>query len=105
MYGDRRPYPTALIEVSAPELSRFARARGIVDGDYAELVRHPEVIRRVGQIVEAKNAEVQSYARVKKFALVPEAFSEAAGEMTPTQKVRRRVVAARYAAVLESLYA
>ena len=105
VYGDRRPYPTALIEVSAPELSRFARARGIVDGDYAELVRHPEVIRRVGQIVEAKNAEVQSYARVKKFALVPEAFSEAAGEMTPTQKVRRRVVAARYAAVLESLYA
>jgi long-chain acyl-CoA synthetase len=54
--------------------------------------------------VDAKNAELHSYARVKKFALVPQAFSEAAGEMTPTQKVRRRVVATRYAALLESLY-
>lgn len=104
VYGDRRPYPTALIEVSAQELSRFARAHGILDGDYAQLVRHPTVVRRVGQIVEAKNAEVQSYARVKKFALVPAEFTEAAGEMTPTQKVKRRVVAARYAALLESLY-
>jgi long-chain acyl-CoA synthetase len=104
VYGDRRPYPTALIEVSAPELTRFARTEGILDGDYAQLVRHPTVVRRVAQIVEAKNAEVQSYARVKKFALVPIEFTEAAGEMTPTQKVKRRVVAARYAALLESLY-
>jgi len=104
VYGDRRPYPTALIEVSAQELSRFAQAQGILDGDYAQLVRHPTVVRRVGQIVEAKNAEVQSHARVKKFALVPAEFTEAAGEMTPTQKVKRRVVAVRYAALLESLY-
>ena len=105
VYGDRRPYPTALIEVSAPELRRFARARGILDGDYAQLVRHPEVVGRVAQIVEAKNAEVQSYARVKRFGLVPAEFTEAAGEMTPTQKMKRKVVAARYAALLDSLYA
>jgi long-chain acyl-CoA synthetase len=104
VYGDRRPYPTALIAVSPSELRRFARAEGIVDGDYAQLVRHPEVVRRVAQIVEAKNAEVQSYARVKRFALVPAEFTEATGEMTPTQKVKRKTVAARYAALLDSLY-
>ncbi len=104
VYGDRRPYPTALIALSPQALQRFARARGILDGDYAQLIRHPEVVRRVAKIVEAKNAEVQSYARVKRFALVPAEFTEAAGEMTPTQKVKRKAVAARYAALLDSLY-
>ncbi len=104
VYGDRRPYPTALIAVSPQELRRFARARGILDGDYAQLVRHPGVVRRVAEIVEAKNGEVQSYARVKRFALVPAEFTEAAGEVTPTQKVKRKAVAARYAALLDSLY-
>jgi long-chain acyl-CoA synthetase len=104
VYGDRRPYPTALIAVSPQELRRFARAQGILDGDYAQLVRHPEVVSRVAKIVETKNAEVQSYARVKRFALVPAEFTEATGEMTPTQKVKRKAVAARYATLLDSLY-
>jgi long-chain acyl-CoA synthetase len=104
VYGDRRPYLTALIAVSSPELRRFARARGIRDADYGQLVRDPEVVSRVATIVEAKNAEVQSYARIKRFALVPAEFTEATGEVTPTQKVRRKAVAARYAALLESLY-
>jgi long-chain acyl-CoA synthetase len=104
VYGDRRPYPTALIAVSPEELRRFARAQGILDGDYAQLVRHPEVVSRVAKIVETKNAEVQSYARVKRFALVPAEFTEATGEMTPTQKVKRKAVAARYATLLDSLY-
>ncbi len=59
---------------------------------------------RVAKIVETKNAEVQSYARVKRFALVPAEFTEATGEMTPTQKVKRKAVAARYATLLDSLY-
>ena len=104
VYGDRRPYPTALIAVSAEALSRFARAHGIVDGSYEQLVRDPRVVAHVARIVEAKNAEVQSYARIKKFALVPAELSEAGGEVTPTQKLKRAVVAERYAALLDSLY-
>lgn len=104
VYGDRRPYPTALIEVDALELARFAGEPSMSEQRYAELVRRPEVVARVARIVEAKNAEVQSYARIKKFALVPAELSEVAGEITPTQKVKRRVVATRYASLIESLY-
>jgi long-chain acyl-CoA synthetase len=54
--------------------------------------------------VEAKNAALQSYARIKRFAVLPVDFTESAGELTPTQKIKRKVVAGRYGDVLESLY-
>ncbi len=104
IYGDRRPYPTALIAVDPEELSGFARARGILVTDYAQLTRHPDVVARVARTVQAKNAELQSYARIKKFAVVPADFTEEGGELTPTQKVKRKAVAEKYRTVIESLY-
>jgi long-chain acyl-CoA synthetase len=102
--GDRRPYPAALITLSHPEVMRFAAARGIMAVDHARLLEHPAVIARVQQAVDAVNAELQSYARIKRFALLPGDFTEAAGELTPTQKVKRKVVAEKYGAIIESLY-
>jgi len=58
----------------------------------------------VDRLVEAKNAALPAYARIKRFAVLPGEFTEAAGTLTPTQKVKRRVVAERYRDVLESLY-
>jgi long-chain acyl-CoA synthetase len=104
VYGDRRPYPTALIAVDPQEAAWFARTQGIVSTDYARLSRHPEVIDRVARAVQATNAQLQSYARIKKFAVVPEAFTEESGELTPTQKLRRKVVAEKYGALIDSLY-
>jgi long-chain acyl-CoA synthetase len=104
VYGDGRPYPAALIAIDPQELARFAREHGIVVDDYARLTRHPAVVERVARAVEATNARVQSYARIKRFALVPDVLSEAGGELTPTLKVRRKVVAEKYAALLDSLY-
>ncbi len=104
LYGDRRPYPTALIAVDARELARFAGARGVVVTDYARLTTHPDVTERVARIVQAANAELPSYARVKRFALLPADFTEESGELTPTQKVRRKFVAEKYRTVIESLY-
>jgi long-chain acyl-CoA synthetase len=104
LYGDRRPYPTALIALDPDTLATFAREQGILLTDYADLARHPAVIARVERAVEAANARLQSYARVKRFAAVPAPFTEEAGELTPTQKVKRRVVADRYRDLLESLY-
>ena len=104
VHGDRRPYPTALIAVDPRAVARFARERGIVETDHARLTAHPEVIERVGRAVEAANAELASYARIKKFALVPADFTEEGGELTPTQKVRRKVVADKYQALLDALY-
>ena len=94
----------ALITLNPEETARFARQRGILVTDRTELTRHPTVVERPGRIVEAKNAELPSYARIKRFAVLPADFTEAGGELTPTQKVKRKVVAERYGDVIDSLY-
>lgn len=86
------------------QCSRLAREHGLLVADHAELTRHPAVVERLGRIVEAKNAAPPSYARIKRFAVLPVDFTEAGGELTPTQKVKRKVVAGRYGDVIESLY-
>jgi long-chain acyl-CoA synthetase len=105
VYGDRRPYPVALLSLGAEALRALARAEGLADQDHAALTRHPAVWQRVARAVEAANQELPSYARVKRFAVLPADLSEAGGELTPTQRIRRRVVARRYARELDALYA
>jgi len=102
--GDRRPYPIALVTVNADELAKLARARGLGDKPVAELVRHPVVMERVRRAVDGVNAHLASYAQVKRFAVLPADFTQEAGELTPTLKIKRRDVRAKYADVIESLY-
>jgi long-chain acyl-CoA synthetase len=104
VHGDRRPYPVALITVNPDELEKFAREQGILVNDPAVLVKHPKIVERVGRTVEEKNTQLQSYARIKKFAVLAGDFTLDGGELTPTLKVKRRVVAQKYAAVLDGLY-
>jgi long-chain acyl-CoA synthetase len=105
VYGDRRPFPVALVTLNPHEVVRLARDEGILVADPARLGSHPKVTDRVAQIVETANSELQSYARVKRFAVLPVALTEEAGELTPTQKVKRKIVGEKYQALLESLYA
>jgi long-chain acyl-CoA synthetase len=104
VYGDRRPYPVALITLSAEELDRFARRAGLGDRPMAALVQNPAVVERVRAIVEAANTELASYARVKRFAVLPHDWSLDGGQLTPTLKVKRKVVSASHAELIESLY-
>ena len=104
IYGDRRPYPTALIALNPGEVARFARERGLLVSDHAQLTQHPEVMARVKVAVESANEQLQSYAHIKRFAVIPDELTEAGGELTPTQKIKRKVVAAKYHALLEALY-
>lgn len=104
VYGDRRPYPVALITLSPEELAKFARNAGLGDKPMAELVRNPAVTERVRQIVDRTNERLASYAKVKRFAVLPEDFTQEGGELTPTLKVKRKVVNTKYADLIESLY-
>jgi len=103
VHGDRRPYPVALVTLNPEELAKFAREQGISGSD-AEIAKHPKIVERVGRIVGAKNAELQSYAQIKKFAILPGDFTQENGDLTPTLKVKRKVVAEKYQSLLESLY-
>jgi long-chain acyl-CoA synthetase len=104
VYGDRRPYPVALITVNPEELQKFAQEQGILTSDPGVLVKHPRVVERVERIVEEKNTHLQSYAKIKKFAILASDFSQEGGELTPTLKVKRKVVTEKYREALEELY-
>jgi len=104
VHGDRRPYPVALITLNPEELAKFAREHGILAADPSVLVKHPKVLERVQRTVDEKNSELQSYAKVKKFMVLPEDFSVENGGLTPTLKVKRKVISEKYRAALDSLY-
>ena len=104
VYGDRRPYPVALITVSPDELSKFAREQGILTSDASAIVKHPKVAERVGRTVEEKNTQLQSYAKIKRFTVLPADFTLDGGELTPTLKVKRKVVSQKYKDAIEELY-
>jgi long-chain acyl-CoA synthetase len=104
IYGDRRPYPVALITVNPEELSKFAREQGILTSEAAAIVKHPKVVERVGRTVEEKNTQLQSYAKIKRFTVLATDFTLDGGELTPTLKVKRRVVSQKYKDAIEELY-
>jgi long-chain acyl-CoA synthetase len=104
VHGDKRPYPVALITVNPEELAKFAKAQGILDTDPTSLARHPKVVERVARIVEDRNVELQSYAKVKKFSILPADFTVENGLLTPTLKVKRKVITEKHRELLDSLY-
>jgi len=104
IYGDRRPYPVALITVNPEELSKFAREQGILTSEAAAIVKHPKVVERVGRTVEEKHTQLQSYAKIKRFTVLATDFTLDGGELTPTLKVKRRVVSQKYKDAIEELY-
>ena len=104
VHGDRRPYPVALITLNPEELAKFAQAQGILNADPAALAKHPKVIERVSRIVEERNGELQSYAKVKKFLILPDDFTVDNGLLTPTLKVKRKIITEQHKDQLDSLY-
>ena len=104
VHGDRRPYPVALITLNPEELAKFAREQGVLTTDAAALVRHPRIVERVSRTVEEKNTNLQSYAKIKKFSILPIDFTLEGGELTPTLKVKRKVVSDKYKKEIEGLY-
>jgi long-chain acyl-CoA synthetase len=104
MYGDRRPYPVALITLDPEEIVHFARERGLPD-DPAALAREPQVRELVRGIVDDVNARYARVEQIKRFFILDHDLSQETGELTPTLKVKRNVVTDKYAAEFERLYA
>ena len=103
VHGDRRRFLSALVTLNEENARKWAAEHGIEPG--AALHDHPAVVARVQQAVDALNARQASYATIKKFAILPRDFTQEAGELTPTLKVKRKVVTQRHQALLDSFYA
>jgi len=101
--GDGRPYVTGLMTVNEPALLSFAKDLGL-EGDVAELVNHPAVLQEAQRVVDLANERLSRPEQIKRFQLVHDQWSVDSGDLTPTLKLRRRAVLARYSAVVDSLY-
>jgi long-chain acyl-CoA synthetase len=104
VYGDRRPFPVALITLNPEELAKFAASQSLPTIDSAALCAHPKVVERVSRIVEERNGELQSYAKVKKFTILAADFTVENGLLTPTLKVKRKVIREQYQSAIDQLY-
>jgi long-chain acyl-CoA synthetase len=104
MYGDRQPYPVALLTLDEEEIVPWARERGL-PADLSELASHPEVRALVQGIVDDVNARYARAEQIKRFAVLDRDLSQDAGEITPTLKVKRNVVYANHAHLVDALYA
>ncbi len=104
MYGDRRPYPVALITLDAEEIIPWAKDNGLPE-DIAVLAAHDEVRGLIQRELDRANANYAQVEQIKKFAILDHDLSLESGELTPTLKVKRNVINDLYAGLLQSLYA
>jgi long-subunit acyl-CoA synthetase (AMP-forming) len=104
-YGDRRPYVVALLTLDAEAAPAWAQARGIGTGALAALAAHPAVLAEIGAVVDAANQRLARVQQVKRWRLLPVEWTPESEELTPTLKLKRRVVHAKYADDIDILYA
>jgi long-chain acyl-CoA synthetase len=102
--GDRRKYAAALIVPELAALERRLKDLGRPSGSREELTARPDVLALYQEIVDALNRELSQFERIKRIALLPAEFSVESGELTPTLKVRRKVVEQRWHDRIEALY-
>lgn len=103
VYGDGMSAPVALIVPNMDALREFAKQEGIEATDLDALLNHDAVQKRFRQELERVNRELADFQRVKGFRLISKPFTIEGGELTPTLKVKRRVVAEKYAALLQEM--
>jgi len=101
IHGDRRPFVVALVTVDERELAGLADELGVSAPD---VPAHPEIRRRVGAAIERANTRLARFEQIKHFEVLPEDFTVESGLVTPTLKIKRRVVAERYADRIDAMY-
>ncbi len=102
--GDRRKYASVIVSPHFPLLEDWARANGVTFNSRQELVESAKVHALYTGIVEDLNKRLAHFETIKKILLVPDEFTVATGEITPTLKLKRRVIEAKYQQKIEELY-
>ncbi len=105
LIGDQRNYITALLVPNFDSLARWAGYKKLSYASHAELIRNPLVIAKLRSRVERVNAQLSNYERIRRTALLDHEMTLEGGELTPSLKVKRRVVNQMYATQIEAMYA
>jgi long-chain acyl-CoA synthetase len=104
LIGDRRMFLTALIVPDFDALHEYADAHNIRYESTAELVKDPEINVLMDLEINRLQKDLANFERVRRFTLLEKQFSIEEGELTPTQKVRRKIVEERYGHLIDSMY-
>jgi long-chain acyl-CoA synthetase len=104
LIGDRRMFLTALIVPDFDALREYADSRGITYATNTDLASDPTINELIQANIHQIQKDLANYERVRKFTLLDRQFSVEEGELTPTQKIRRRVIEERYARLIEGMY-
>jgi long-chain acyl-CoA synthetase len=103
VHGDKRKFLSALVTLNPENVGKWAAENGVT-APPERLHEEPRVRERVQRSIDALNARQASYSTIKRFAILPRELTQEAGEITPTLKVKRKVVSERYRAILDAFY-
>ncbi len=102
--GDKRKYLSALVIPSFPEVEKWAKQQGISYSGHGDLVNNRQVIDLIAQEIDKHMKQFSRVEQIRKFKLLDAEWTQATDELTPTLKVKRRVIEKKYAGEIESLY-
>jgi long-chain acyl-CoA synthetase len=104
LVGDREKYVAALLSPNFAALEPWAKEQGIVAASRKELVEHPAVQARYKEAIKRVNATLADYELLKRFVVLPDTWSQETGELTPSLKLKRRVLASQYREQIAALF-
>jgi len=104
VHGDRRKYLTALVTLNPDEIKARAAEQGLSGTSLSQLSKDPKIFDMVKKLIEEKNHDLPKYESIKRFAILDKDFSIESGELTPTLKIKRKVINERYKDLFDSLY-
>ncbi len=104
VHGDQRNYLTALVTLDKEQVVQYANEHQILFSDYAELTKHAKIVAKVQKIIDELNLKLASFETIKRFAILPTEFTVDSGEMTPSLKIKRKVVSDRHKTTLDAMY-
>ena len=105
VHGDNRNFCSALVAIDGESIAKWADENGLGGKSYAEIAADPKTFTMIEGYIALLNKEMPSYSTIKRFAILPKDLSIDDGELTPSQKLKRKFVEKKYAAILESFYA
>ncbi len=103
VHGDGRNFVSALVTLDEPSITTWAQENGI-SGSYAEIVSNPKTKEMVQGYIDEVNGQLPRWETVKRFEILPQDLTIESGELTPSLKVKRKVVEQKYTDVLDSFY-
>ncbi|HME49350.1 long-chain fatty acid--CoA ligase [Mycobacterium sp.] len=104
VYGEGRPYCVALVGLDSEAINEWAASHGLANKSFTEIARDERTHDLIGGYIDTLNTHLNRWEQIKKFAIIDRELSIEAGDLTPSLKVRRKVVVDNFADLLSALY-